>query len=165
MSETDRWNWPLLEAGQAQKEMTHNEALAAIDLLVQATVVAVGVDAPPTDPAAGQCWIVGEVPTAAWAGRAGALAGWTGGGWRFVAPREGQAAWSLADGCAATFTGGQWRIGRVAGTALVIGGKAVVGAQRPAIALPDGGSTVDSQARAVLGQVVAVMTAHGLIAG
>lgn len=165
MSETDRWSWPLLDAGQAQKEMTHNEALAAIDLLLGATVVAVGVDTPPTDPAAGQCWIVGAAPMGAWAGHPGALAGWTGGGWRFVAPREGLAAWSLAEGCAATFTGGQWRIGRVAGTALVIGGKTVVGAQRPAIALPDGGPTVDSQARAVLGQVVAAMTAHGLIAG
>ena len=33
MSDTARWALPLLEAGQAQKEMTVNEALTALDLL------------------------------------------------------------------------------------------------------------------------------------
>ena len=50
MTETSRWALPLLDAGQAQKEMTHNEALARLDLLAQAGVQAVGVDAPPPGP-------------------------------------------------------------------------------------------------------------------
>lgn len=165
MSVTGRWALPLLDAGQAQKEMTHNEALATVDLLLGASVVAVGVDAPPAGPAVGQCWIVGPAPTGAWAGRTGALAGWTAGGWRFAGPREGQRVWSLSDGCDAVFAGWQWRVGRVTANELRVGGVRVVGAQRPGILPPVGGQVVDTQARSVLGQVVAALTAHGLIAG
>lgn len=163
MSETGRWALPLLDAGQAQKEMTHNEALATLDLLVQAAVVAVGVDTPPVSPTVGQCWIVGAAPTGQWAGRAGALAGWTAGGWRFAGPREGQTAWSIADGCDVAYTGGQWRVGRIIATAVVIDGVPVVGPRRPAIPGPAGGTVVDTETRAVVAQVLAALAAHGLI--
>lgn len=164
MSETARWALPLLTAGQAQKEMTHNEALAVVDLLQGASVIAVGVNAPPAGPVAGQCWIVGPAPTGAWAGQTGALAGWTAGGWRFAGPREGMSVWSEADGCAVVRTGGQWRVGTVIATELTIGGQRVVGARRPAIAAPTGGGTIDAEARAAIGQVLAALVAHGLIA-
>ena len=85
-STSARLGLPLLAPGQAQKEMTHNEALAAIDLALAASVRAVGLDAPPLSPTPGESWIVGASPTGAWAGQAGALAGWTAGGWRFVRP-------------------------------------------------------------------------------
>lgn len=164
MSGTGRWALPLLEAGQAQKELTHNEALATLDLLTQASVAAVGADAPPANPALGQCWIVGPSPTGAWTGQARALAGWTGGGWRFAAAREGAAVWSEADGCPATYSGGQWRVGRVAAAELVIGGTRVVGPQRPAIAAPARGAVVDAEARAALVEILAALTSHGLVA-
>ena len=72
-TETPRLALPLLQPGQAQKEMGHNEALAALDLIVQPNVVAAGIDTPPTSPESGQCWIVGASPTGAWAGQAGKL--------------------------------------------------------------------------------------------
>lgn len=165
MSETARWALPLLTAGQAQKEMTHNEALAVLDLLTDASVVAVGTTTPPASPAAGQCWIVGGAPVGAWSGQAGALAGWTAGGWRFAAAREGMTVWSEADGCRAAYAGGGWRIGTVAATELTIGGQRVVGARRPAIAAPAGGATVDAEARTAIGRIVAALVAHGLISG
>ena len=40
MATTDRLRLPRLAAAQAQKEMTHNEALTLLDAAVQATVVA-----------------------------------------------------------------------------------------------------------------------------
>ena len=46
----------------------------------------------------------------------------------------------------------------------MIGGVRVVGAQRPAIAAPTGGTVVDGEVRAVLDQVLTAMRAHGLIA-
>jgi hypothetical protein len=164
MSDTGRWALPLLDAGQAQKEMTHNEALATLDLLAHPSVAAVAVNTPPADPAAGQCWIVGSAPTGAWAGRAGTLAGWTAGGWRFVQPREGLQAWSIVDGVPATYVTGQWRLGRIAASELVIGGMPVVGGRRPAIAAPAGGAAPDLEARAALTQIIATLVAHGLIA-
>ena len=164
MTDTARWSLPLLEAGQAQKEITHNEALATVDLLTQASVVAVGPDAPPASPMPGQCWVVGTAPTGAWSGRAQALAGWTPGGWRFAGAREGMTVWSEADACVVTFADGQWRIGRLAGTALTIGGVQVVGNREPAIAAPAGGATVDAEARATLTEILGALRGHGLIA-
>ena len=87
---------PLLQPGQAQKEQDHNEALARLDLAVQPAVQAVALDTPPATPGEGQCWIVGAAPSGDWSGRAGMLAGWSAGGWRYIAPVEGMVAWSLA---------------------------------------------------------------------
>lgn len=165
MSETTaRHALPLIAPGQAQKELSHNEALAALDLLVQAQVEGVGGDAPPASPAAGQCWIVGPNPVGAWAGQAGALAGWTAGGWRFLAAREGMTVGrGGADGFA-RFTGGQWRTGELTGATLRLGGAQVVGARRGAVADPAGGATIDAEARSALGAVLAALRGHGLIA-
>lgn len=57
-----RLGLPLLQTGQAQKEMTHNEALTLLDFAVQPVVEAVGVDTPPAAPAPGACWVVGPTP-------------------------------------------------------------------------------------------------------
>jgi len=145
---TARWYLPLLAAGQAQKEMTHNEALTALDLLIQPVVLATGLDVPPTGATPGQCWIVGTAPTGAWAGQAGAVAGWTDGGWRFAPPREGMSAWSVADGGLARRLAGTWRI-----------------APRPVVADPAGGTTTDLEARAAIAAILAALRAHGLLAG
>ena len=74
---TARLALPFLAAGQAQKEMTHNEALARLDLVVDATVEAVGLMTPPASPLPGQAWVTGAAPTGDWMGQANALAGWT----------------------------------------------------------------------------------------
>lgn len=159
-----RLGLPLLQAGQAQKEVTHNEALTLLDLAVQAAVEGVGLDTPPAAPAPGACWIVGAAPTGAWSGQAAALAGWSDDGWRFVAPREGMAVWSRADGATARFVEGAWQTGTLAGTRLVLGGAQVVGPRRPAIADPAGGATIDAAARTALFAILAALRDHGLIA-
>lgn len=164
MADTARWGLPLLDAGQAQKEMTVNEALARLDLLAQASVTAVGVDTPPLAPAEGEAWVVGPVPTGAWAGRADAVAGWTAGGWRFVTPREGMTLWSATDGCAASYTGGQWRVGSLAGRRVEVGGVQVVGGRAAAITSPSGGAVVDAEARTALAAILTALRTHGLIA-
>ncbi len=161
---TARLALPLLATGQAGKELTHNEALALIDLVTGAGVEAVGVDVPPADPVAGRAWIVGSAPVGAWAGRAGALAGWTGGGWRFVAPFEGLSVWIVAEKLQARFVGGEWAKGELRASGVLVGGVPVLGPRGPAIAAPAGGSTVDAEARAVLDAVLAALRGHGLIA-
>ncbi|MCW3834501.1 DUF2793 domain-containing protein [Sphingomonas canadensis] len=161
-SATDRMELPMLQPGQAQKEMSHNEALARLDLAVQASVSAAGTNAPPADPAPGDAWIVGDAPSGAWAGNAGAIAGWTASGWRFLAPREGMRAW-IAESGFALYTGGEWRIGEAHGR-LIVEGVQVVGERGAAIADPSGGATVDSEARAAISALLSAMRAHGLIA-
>lgn len=107
-SVTPRLALPLLAAGQAQKEMSHNEALMRIDLSLHGSVAGFAANIPPASPAAGQCWILGAAPTGAWAGHPHEIAGWTEGGWRFLAPCEGARLWvSEADGFA-LFSG--WKL-------------------------------------------------------
>ena len=69
-----RFGLPFLAAGQAQKELTHNEALALIDAVLCPAVESAGLETPPGSPSVGQCWIAGVSPTGAWADAAGARA-------------------------------------------------------------------------------------------
>lgn len=160
---TSRLKLPTIRAGQAQKELSHNEALALIDLLVHPAVAGFAVNAPPATVAAGDTWVVGTAPTGAWAGRANQLAGWTEGGWRFVMPIEGMMVWLLQSTVTARFSGGSWVAGDVAANRLVIAGNGVVGARQAAIAAPSGGSLIDAQARATLASILAALRSHGLI--
>lgn len=145
MTGTARLNLPLIEPGQAQKELFHNEALLLLDAGVQAAAASVGTNAPPaTAPVIGTCHLVGTAPTGEWAGHALAIAAWTAGGWRFVAPREGMAVWVESPAALMRFLGGDWRRGT-------------------AIPNPTGGTTIDAQARSAIGMILAMMRAHGLI--
>ncbi|MDF0486777.1 DUF2793 domain-containing protein [Sphingomonas sp. H39-1-10] len=162
---TARLALPLLSAGQAQKELTHNEALALLDLFAQPVVVAMAIDTPPATPVPGQCWIVGDAPSGLWAGRTRHLAGWTVGGWRFCMPRTGMRVWNLADGCEAVFDGEGWSVGVVRGSRVEIDGVRVVAAQQSAIAAPVNGDVVDAEARAAIAAILAALQTHGLIAG
>lgn len=162
-NDTARLALPLIETGQAQKEMAHNEALALIDIATQASVEAVGTNAPPAAPLPGQCWVVGTAPTGDWAGHAGAVAGWTAGGWRFVAARVGLRVWNRATAQFAVRGETTWEDGVVRGSRLSVAGQQVVGARQPAVAAPAGGSVIDAEARTAIGNMLAAMRTHGLI--
>lgn len=161
---TARFALPLLQAGQAQKEIDHNEALARIDAALHPLVIAAEAVTPPTSPVDGQAWLLGAAPTDAWAGQAHALAEWTDGGWRFVAPTTGMAVWSLAVGRYLRWDGAAWRDGELAATVLRVDGVQVIGAQAAAIPDPSGGGVIDGQARSALAALLAAARAHGLIA-
>lgn len=159
---TARLLLPLLQPGQAQKEMFHNEALARLDIAVQGAAVAAGANMPPADPVTGGNWILGVAPEGAWAGHAGEVAGWTEGGWRFLAPFEGMRLWVVADQAFALFSEGEWVLGRSYGR-LIVEGRQVVGPRVSAIAEPAGGTTVDTEARAAIMAVLEALREHGLV--
>ncbi len=116
MSElSPRFGLPLLQAGQAQKEIYHNEAVTAIEALVQPVAESLGDTTPPSSPTAGQSWIVGASPSGAWSGRADAVASWTEGGWRFTAPGDGMTFWIASEGVVGGEDGRRVAIGDSAG--------------------------------------------------
>lgn len=164
---TSRLSLPLLQPGQAQKESTHNEALAILDIAVQASVLAVGATVPPANPDVGAAWILGAAPTGDWAGHAFALAAWTAGGWRFVVPREGMMVWHGGDRHIVRFSTGTWVSGVMSGANVTIGGQIVVGARRPAIANPPallaGATPADSDARSAIVAILDALRGHGMI--
>jgi len=53
-----RLGLPYLAAAQAQKHVTHNAAVRALDALVQLVVESLTVTAPPLAPTEGACWYV-----------------------------------------------------------------------------------------------------------
>jgi hypothetical protein len=161
---TARFALPLLHAGQAQKEMTHNEALLALDILLHPEVEAVGENQPPFAPSAGQCWIVGGAPVGAWAGQADRIAAWSPAGWRFLRGCEGMLLWSRHEGLPVRRLSGTWRLGELRGSILKLGGVQVVGAQQAAIPPALGGSVRDVEARATLDRILGALREHGLVA-
>jgi hypothetical protein len=110
MSDTSpRLNLPYLAPAQAQKTVTHNEALQTLDALTQLTFLGVGVNTPPAAPAPGDVYGLGTAATAEWAGRAaGTVAQRIENAWMFYTPREGWRGWDIATGRLLGFSGGDW---------------------------------------------------------
>jgi hypothetical protein len=161
---TARLALPYLAPGQAQKEITHNEALARLYLLLAGVVEATDTIVPPDAPQPGQAWLLGAAPTGAWSDQPHAIAGWTDSGWRFVAPVEGLCVRVRGSGLEARFHDGAWELGSVDAVQLRVNGVQVVGSRQPAVPDPVGGSVVDLIARETIGSILSVLRAHGLIA-
>lgn len=99
---------PFIMPAQAQKHVTHNEAIERLDTIVQLTLESSEATVPPALPTEGQAWALGAAPTGDWSGQGGTVATWRGGGWLFVAPREGWMAWVKNDAELQVLTGGNW---------------------------------------------------------
>jgi hypothetical protein len=109
MSQTStHLNLPYIQPAQAQKHVTHNEAIELLDLIVQLTVQDFGATTPPATPAEGETWALGLTPTDAWTGEAGKIASFRGGGWLFVAPQAGWQAYSIIAEEMRVYTGAIW---------------------------------------------------------
>ena len=83
---------PFILPSQAQKHVTHNEALVILDRLVHLIIEYEGA-APPGLPQEGQQFSVAGTPDGAWSGRAGMIAIYQDGSWLFATPRHGYLAW------------------------------------------------------------------------
>lgn len=89
MTDTPHLALPLIAAAQADKHVTHNEALARLDALVHLAVLDRDLAAPPASPAEGDRYLVPAGATGAWAGKAGSIAAFQAGGWVFLGVRPG----------------------------------------------------------------------------
>ncbi len=109
MSDTSpRLDLPYIQPAQAQKHVTHNEALRALDVFVQLTVEAFGATTPPALPVEGQVHALGAGAVGDWAGQDGTLAIWVDSGWQFHSPQPGWRA-TLAGGTEIRiWTGSDW---------------------------------------------------------
>lgn len=162
MSSTARFELPFILPGQAQKEVYHNEALMRLDMAVHAAVEEGPLPTPPQAPQNGQSWIVGAGAVGDWAGKEQQIAGWTDGGWRFIAPRAGMTAWSKADGLWLHWTENGWKLGEWPVARLTISGLQIVGERQPAVPSPSGGTTIDQEARNAINAIIATLMSHGL---
>ena len=83
---------PLIQPSQAQKHITHNEALQILDAVVQLVVIASDQATPPQTPQTGDRYIVAPSGSGAWAGHEGDIAVYTGTNWIFITPLPGWSA-------------------------------------------------------------------------
>jgi hypothetical protein len=97
MDTTSNLLLPFIMPQQAQKFVSHNEALNALDALVMLAVVGRTSTSPPGAPAEGDRYIVADGATGAWTGKDTCVAAWQNGAWSFFAPRPGWLAWCAAE--------------------------------------------------------------------
>lgn len=121
MSTTPRLSLPLLAAGQAQKHVTHNDALMRLDALVHLAVASRIQGVPPAAPAEGAAFIVPAGGSGVFTGRAGQVAFFEDGGWAFLAPRPGWQAWVADESAICVWAGAEWRAA-AAGTGAAVWG-------------------------------------------
>jgi hypothetical protein len=105
---TPRFGLPFIAQGQAQKEVTHNDALVMLDALVDLYILDRDLSAPPGSPADGDAYIVAASPTGAWAGQAGNIAYCLDGSWRFHVPVKGLVAYIADEPTVLVFTASGW---------------------------------------------------------
>ena len=105
---TPRLALPLIQPAQAQKHVTHNEALVLLDALAHLTLAGTGAETPPASAADGEAWALGPLPTGLWQGQGGAVAVRSNGGWVFAAPRAGWRAWDTSEDRALRHNGMDW---------------------------------------------------------
>ncbi|MCB2048639.1 MAG: DUF2793 domain-containing protein [Novosphingobium sp.] len=140
-STSPRFELPFLFVGQAQKEAWVNEAHARIDVLLHCSVEG-ELTEPPLTPADGESWIVATPATGLWAGKDGMIAARQADNWLFVSPREGMRIFDKSTRQERLFTSA-W--------------------QTPNVPVePTGGSVVDSEARAVLAELISALRVSGV---
>lgn len=99
---------PLIAPDQAQKHLTHNEALRVLDALVHLRVIDRDLTAPPINPAEGDRYIIATGATDAWAGRATQIAAWQDGDWLTYPPGAGWIAFVVDEARFVAWTGSAW---------------------------------------------------------
>ena len=142
---TARHKLPLLAVAQAQKEITHNEALVRIDALLH-PVVQDELAIPPvaSDADIGKCWLVAASPSGEWTGNTGQIAVWVGGSWRFCAAADGMRIRQQSLSIDRIRSGGGW-------------------VMPPVISNPINGSVVDIEARAAIASLLSYLRTIGLV--
>ena len=100
---------PYLMAAQAQKHVTHNEALRMLDAMVQLSVLDRTRAAPPASPADGDRHLVASGATGLWAGWEGNIAERVDGAWMRLVPRAGWLAWVADEELFLVWNGAEWQ--------------------------------------------------------
>lgn len=108
MTDTPNLVLPYIAAAQAQKHVTHNEAIRLLDGMVQLSVLSRTLTTPPGSPTDGSRYIVASGATGLWTGWDSNVAFWVDGAWLRLIPRQGWLAWSVPDGAYYSWTGSSW---------------------------------------------------------
>lgn len=108
MDTTPNLTLPYIAAAQAQKHVTHNEAIRALDVLVQLSIVDQHLTEAPSSPVDGARYIVALGATGTWANHDLDVAAWQDGAWAFYQPQIGWRAWVEDENLEVAWNGSTW---------------------------------------------------------
>jgi hypothetical protein len=108
MADTTHLQLPLMAAAQAQKHVTHNEAILRLDAIVQLAVIDRDLTAPPANPGDGDRYIVASGGSGAWAAWDWNIAWFVDGVWTKLEPREGWRLWVEDEDLLLVWDGAAW---------------------------------------------------------
>ena len=109
MSDTPNLKLPYIEAAQAQKHVTHNEALRTLDAIVQLGVLDRDLASPPASPADGDRYLVATGASGDWSGKENQIAVWQDGDWTFLEPCPGWLCWVIDEYVLTVWNGTVWQ--------------------------------------------------------
>ncbi|UXN60845.1 DUF2793 domain-containing protein [Phyllobacterium zundukense] len=100
---------PYIAPSQAQKHVTHNEAIRALDALVQLSVMSRKLKNAPPESSEGDRYIIASEAVVPWAGKTDQIAAWQDDAWAFLQPQEGWHAWVAEEQTFVVFERNSWR--------------------------------------------------------
>ena len=139
---TPKLGLPYLYPAQAQKEFTVNEALALLDATIFPVVEGTRND-PPAAAVTGEAWLVGSNPTGLWEGMSAHIATWQGDRWLLVRPATGSLVYDRSLGQRRMFD--------------------ITWSAAATVADPDGGTTIDTEARTAIVAILQALRAIGVV--
>ena len=113
-TETPRLGMRYIQAGQSKAEVTHNEAMNVLDMIVGRRALDRNLTAPPSTPSNGDTYLVASSSASgAWLGRENDITAYYN-GWIFATPIEGLPFFIDDEDCMVVWTGSAWVVGEVA---------------------------------------------------
>lgn len=109
MDQTPNLKMPYILPSQAQKHVTHNDALRLLDAIVHLSVRSRQEMNVPTAPIAGDRYIVASPASGEWAGKENLIATFVDGYWMFVTPGKGWTAYIENEDRLKLYDGSQWK--------------------------------------------------------
>ena len=99
---------PYIMAAQAQKHVTHNEAINNLDVLLQLSVLDRDLTVPPGAPINGDRYIPAPGSTGEWSGKDPQVAAYQDNAWIFYTPKEGWRCWVADENMLVAYDGSSW---------------------------------------------------------
>lgn len=109
MDKSENLELPYIMPNQAQKHVTHNEAIRYLDALVQVSIVSRELTTPPNSPEIGTRYIVASDASGDWSNNENHIAAFQDGAWAFYKPQEGWLVWSMSENLILVFQNNIWQ--------------------------------------------------------
>ena len=108
MSETLNLGLPFIDGAQAQKHVTHNEALRILDTHIHAHALRRDLLEPPSNPQEGDAYVIADNATGVWLGHDNQYVVFQDGAWAYNTIKTGFVVWVISDDVLSIWDGTQW---------------------------------------------------------